>query len=140
MDETVPKRESLKRLKGVLAENPWLYQRLAIENDERHYTVRDLLDAELNLPIVFDYYHNRLNPSDFEPREVLQTWAGRVPEFHLSSEPEGKHRFGEHGDWVKLGDFLGFLRIFSGNQIDLILEAKQKERVVEKLIETLHNI
>jgi len=132
------KRESLKRLKNTLRENQWLYRYLAIENDERHYTVRDLLDAELDLPIVFDYYHNRLNPSEFEVSEILQTWSGRVPEFHLSSEPEGKHRFGEHGDWIRLEDFLDFLNRFGGNRIDLILEAKQKEKAVEKLLLELY--
>jgi len=128
------KRESLKRLKNTLRENQWLYRYLAIENDERHYTVKDLLDAELDLPIVFDYYHNRLNPSEFEVSEILQTWSGRVPEFHLSSEPKGKHRFGEHGDWIRLEDFMDFLNRFGGNRIDLILEAKQKEKAVEKLL------
>lgn len=132
------KRESLKRLKNTLRENQWLYRYLAIENDERHYTVKDLLDAELDLPIVFDYYHNRLNPSEFEVSEILQTWSERVPEFHLSSEPEGKHRFGEHGDWIRLEDFMDFLNRFGGNRIDLILEAKQKEKAVEKLLLELY--
>jgi UV DNA damage endonuclease len=132
------KEESLHRFRRLLRENPWLHRRLAVENDERHYTVRDLLDAELGLPIVFDYYHHTLNPSEFDPQEVLSSWRGRVPEFHLSSRPEGKHRFGEHGDWVRLEDFLSLVHMFGGNRIDLVLEAKQKERAVEKLLRELY--
>ncbi|MDW8096047.1 MAG: UV DNA damage repair endonuclease UvsE [Aquificaceae bacterium] len=129
------KKESLKRFKSVLKAYPWLTERLVVENDERHYTVEDLLLAELPIPVVYDHYHHSLNPSPFKPEELLLRWDDRVPEFHLSSKPEGKHRFGEHGKWVKLEDFLNFLDIFGGNRIDLILEAKAKEKAVERLMQ-----
>ncbi|MEN3028366.1 MAG: hypothetical protein ABDH29_03965 [Aquificaceae bacterium] len=109
-----------------------------MENDERHYTVRDLLLAELPVPVVYDHYHHSLNPSQFKPEELLSTWGDRTPEFHLSSKPEGKHRFGEHGEWVRLEDFLEFLEMFGGNRIDLVLEVKSKEKAVERLIQEIH--
>ncbi|MCS7196156.1 MAG: UV DNA damage repair endonuclease UvsE [Aquificaceae bacterium] len=129
------KQESIKRFKGVLSSNTWLLKRLVVENDERHYTVKDLLEAELPIPIVYDHYHNSLNPSTFEPKDVLQTWKERVPEFHLSSKPEGKHRFGEHGDWIKLEDFLDFVQCFGSNRVDTVIEAKKKELAVKRLME-----
>ncbi|MDW8032074.1 MAG: UV DNA damage repair endonuclease UvsE [Aquificaceae bacterium] len=129
------KQESIKRFKGVLSSNTWLLKRLVVENDERHYTVKDLLEAELPIPIVYDHYHNSLNPSTFEPKDVLQTWKERVPEFHLSSKPEGKHRFGEHGDWIKLEDFLDFVQCFGSNRVDTVIEVKKKELAVKRLME-----
>ncbi|MCX7989594.1 MAG: UV DNA damage repair endonuclease UvsE [Aquificaceae bacterium] len=129
------KQESIKRFKGVLSSNTWLLKRLVVENDERHYTVKDLLEAELPIPIVYDHYHNSLNPSTFEPKDVLQTWKEKVPEFHLSSKPEGKHRFGEHGDWIKLEDFLDFVQCFGSNRVDTVIEAKKKELAVKRLME-----
>lgn len=132
------KEQSLRRLREVLKRHPWLKRRIAIENDERHYTVRELLDAELEVPIVYDNYHHSLNPSDFEPEEVLETWNGRVPEFHLSSKPQKAHIFGEHGDWVELEDFLGLYGVFGPCRADVIVEAKMKEKAVEKLIKDLY--
>ena len=133
------KKDSVERFKKVLRSNSWLLKRLAVENDERHYTVRDLLEADLPIPIVYDHYHNSLNPSTFEAEDVLQTWKGRVPEFHLSSKPEGKHRFGEHGDWIKLEDFLAFVQVFGSKRVDTIIEAKKKELAVKRLMEDLRS-
>ncbi|MEN3046946.1 MAG: hypothetical protein ABDH49_08250 [Candidatus Hydrothermales bacterium] len=131
------KKESLKRFKSVIRSNSWLLERLAAENDGRYYTVEDLLLADFSLPIVYDYYHHSLNPSIFDPREVLESWKDRVPGFHLSSRPRGKYRFGEHGEWINLKDFIDFLEQFRNNRIDLILEAKGKEKAVKKLIEEI---
>ncbi|MCS7262438.1 MAG: UV DNA damage repair endonuclease UvsE [Aquificaceae bacterium] len=134
------KEGALKRFKKVLKEQGWLTERLVVENDERHYTVEDLLRAELPIPIVYDHYHHTLNPSNFQPDEVLSTWGDRVPEFHLSSKPEGRHRFGEHGEWVKREDFLVFLRLFGGRRVDLILEAKAKEKALQRLLTEIKSI
>lgn len=132
------KRESLSRLKGIIKGHSWLIERLALENDETHYTVSDLLPlAELGVPIVFDYYHHKLNPSEFTISDVINSWQGRVPEFHLSSFPDRKHRRGEHGDWIDLADFMDLLHLFQGHRFDLIIEAKMKEKAVQKLREEL---
>lgn len=129
------KRRSLERLKETVDKNPWLRQRLAVENDERFYTVVDLLDV--GLPLVYDHYHNSLNPSDFDPDDVIKTWRGKVPEFHLSSKPDRPHRFGEHGDYVSFVDFLDMYNTFKGYRVDVVVEAKKKEVAVKRLVESL---
>lgn len=135
------KEKSLRRLKDTISNNAWLIDRIALENDERYYTVADLIEVtDLGIPIVYDHYHHTLNPSYFEPMEIIKSWGGRTPEFHLSSEPERKHRFGEHGDWVKLENFLEFYEIFKGQRIDLILEAKKKEKAIEKLLKEIKRL
>lgn len=134
------KEKSLDRLRATIKENPWLIDRIALENDERYYTVADLLKfTDLNIPIVYDHYHHMLNPSHFEPIEIIESWRGRTPELHLSSKPEGRHRFGEHGNWVKLEDFLELYEIFKGYRVDLILEAKRKEKAIERLVREIQS-
>lgn len=132
------KRESLKRLMKVLSKHDWLRTRLAFENDERHYTVADLFAvAELGYPLVFDFYHHKLNPSYFDPEQIIKSWNKRRPEFHLSSLPQRPHRLGEHGDWVDPADFLTLVRLFNNYEYDIIVEAKQKEKAIIKLVQDL---
>ncbi|ODN29935.1 UV DNA damage repair endonuclease UvsE [Fervidobacterium thailandense] len=119
-------------------ENPWLLERLALENDERHFTVGDVLEiSAVGLPVVFDYYHHKLNPSEFSVPELMKTWGNRIPEFHISSEPESPKHFGEHGNWLKVEDFVGMVGMFQGHRIDVIVEAKQKEIAIERLFNEL---
>lgn len=137
------KREAMNRFMRVVRENDWLLRRLAIENDEKYYNVADVvkLGEELGLPVVFDYYHHVLNPSTFNMDKLVDTWSGVIPEFHLSSKPTRSHRFGEHGDYVKLEDFLGLLNIWGDRGfLDVIIEAKKKEKAIEKLLDELSRI
>lgn len=132
------KKESLKRLIKVLSKRDWLRARLAFENDEHHYTVSDLLAiAELGYPLVFDLYHHKLNPSYFDPEQIIKSWNKRRPEFHLSSLPQRPHRLSEHGDWVDPEDFFTLVRLFNHHTYDVIVEAKQKEKAIIKLIQSI---
>ncbi|MEM0487403.1 MAG: UV DNA damage repair endonuclease UvsE [Sulfolobales archaeon] len=137
------KREALKRFEKTIGENEWLTKRLAIENDEKYYTAEDVVELgeKLGLPVVFDYYHHLLNPSAFSIDRLVETWRGTTPEFHLSSLPEGVHKLGEHGDFVKLEDFLDLANLW-GNRgpLDVVIEAKKKEVAVEKLIQELERV
>lgn len=137
------KEESLRRFEKTVKENWWLTRRLAVENDERYYTTTDVLELseKLGLPVVFDYYHHLLNPSVFDMDRLVDTWRGTTPEFHISSMPDGFNRFGEHGDFVKLEDFLKLADLWSDRgPLDVIVEAKKKEKAVEKLIRELESL
>lgn len=134
------KREALARLEETVDGNPWLRSRLALENDERHYTAAEVVELaeSLGVPAVFDYYHHTLNPSRFSADRLLATWRGVTPEVHLSSAPDGPHRFGEHGDYVRLEDFRGMVSLLGGDRpLDVIVEAKKKELAVSRLLEEL---
>lgn len=99
------KKEAMKRFIATVKESSWLRERLAVENDERFYSVEEVLwiCERLDLPVVFDHYHHVLNPSNLETTKITDSWKASIPEFHLSSASE---RFGEHRDWVKLEDLL----------------------------------
>lgn len=137
------KAEAVRRFEETVEENDWLIRRLAVENDEKHYSAADVLEVgeRTGLPVVLDYYHHQLNPSPLDLDRIVQTWRGVAPEFHLSSPPEKPHRFGEHGDFVRLEDFLALASLWGDRgPLDVIIEAKKKERAVEKLVGELRSV
>lgn len=126
------KRGALKRLCETLEENNWLLKRMALENDEKHYTVSEVIEVSESFGIlaVYDHYHHKLNPSRFSVDSLLSTWHRVLPEVHISSEPSRSYRFGEHGDYLELRDFIEMLLIFpQDSSIDAIVEVKMKEKV-----------
>ncbi|MEM2002156.1 MAG: UV DNA damage repair endonuclease UvsE [Nitrososphaerota archaeon] len=134
------KMRALKRFEETVENNKWLTRRLALENDERHYTMSEVIEISesLGLPAVLDYYHHTLNPSKFSMDRLVSTWRNIVPETHLSSAPQRAHRFGEHGDYVEVRDFKNLISLFLGERaIDIIVEAKKKEKAISRLLEEL---
>ncbi len=135
------KDESIERLITTIEDNNWLKQRLALENDERIFNTKEILEVcqECNLPMVFDIYHHSLNQSEFEPKQIIKTWKNRRMKLHLSSKGEG--RFGNHADYIELKDFLALKDIFKDElkNIDIMVEAKKKELAIEKLKKEISN-
>ncbi len=107
-------------------------KRLSIENDDKGglFTVTELVPLHelIGIPIVFDYFHHRLNPGTQTEEEAFNTayntWKVR-PVFHYSSsrkvyeDPTCKKE--AHSDWVheRINTY--------GKDIDIILETKMKE-------------
>ncbi|GIW65508.1 MAG: UV damage endonuclease UvsE [Candidatus Parcubacteria bacterium] len=120
--------------------NNWLKSRLAIENDERCYHAKELIEIakELSLPIVFDWFHHQLNHSVFSLIDLIETWGNRTPEMHISSGSK-INKYG-HADYVNFKDFLNFLSFLNENsksqkiKIDILFEAKKKELAIKKFI------
>lgn len=134
------KRRALKNLYNVFEDNKWLLKRIALENDERYYTVQEVLEVaeSFSVPVVYDHYHHKLNPSNFDVDRLLSTWRNRTPETHISSPPSYPHKFGEHGDYVKAEDFVEMISMFPDSiDIDVIPEVKKKEIAIAKLAKEL---
>jgi UV DNA damage endonuclease len=114
--------------------------RLALENDDRIYTVRDLLPVcrELNIPLVYDLHHHRCNPDGLSIAEatslVIPTWkqVGREPYFHISSprNPWGSGQPRPHADYVDPTDFP---ECWKSLPATVDVEAKAKELAVLRL-------
>lgn len=121
--------------------------RLVLENCERQYSTRDCLDISeaCNIPVVFDFHHyncysivhdtkdnKQEELHDLLP-EVIETWKDRRVVMHVSEQGEG--RLGHHSDYIdKIPDSL--LAIMEDNtdlKIDLEVEAKMKEKAIQKL-------
>ncbi|KAG1715613.1 hypothetical protein ID866_1537 [Astraeus odoratus] len=123
-----------KTIKNGLPRN--VRDRLVLENDELCYTAGDLLPIckELEVPLVFDYHHDMLNPSaEFRPAEIIEQ-ANRIfhgrgikPKQHYSEPREGAISVMErraHSDRCQA------LPEGLPDDMDLMIEAKDKEQAV----------
>jgi UV DNA damage endonuclease len=118
--------------------------RIAVENDERTYTVRDLLPLcrRTGIPLVYDVHHHRCNPDGLRIEEAtveaLATWegSGREPLFHVSSPKNGWRSEDPrpHADYIDPADFPPGWRELD---ITVDVEAKAKELAVLKLAAAL---
>ncbi|HSK01784.1 MAG TPA: hypothetical protein VK932_11110, partial [Kofleriaceae bacterium] len=133
------KGASLERLATALAElSPRARRRVVLENDDRVYTVEDLLPIceRLGLPLVYDVHHHRCNPDRLSVERATElaaaTWRGREPWVHLSS-PAAGWSGGDprpHADYIRAADVPAY---WLGRSLTIDVEAKAKERAVLRL-------
>ncbi len=118
-------------------------KRLRLENDDKTYTVRDVLDVHglCGVPICFDIHHHNCN-NDGEPvdfAEILKTWEGfGTPKVHISTGKEGFTDL-RHHNLVSETDFQGLLLVLKGIDVDVMFEAKLKEQSVLPFVHQLMN-
>lgn len=141
------KKVSAERFKRNWARVPrHIAGRITIENDDKTYTAQDVLDLckALLLPMVLDIHHYKCNNEGESLEEVLpdiiSTWdaAGLPPKFHISS-PKSESDFRSHHDFVNPEDLYPFLRLARelNSDIDIMVEAKQKDRAMFQLVREL---
>ena len=132
------KGASLQRLrKNFQRLSVALQQKLALENDDRTYTVADLVPVcrELQVPLVYDVHHHRCNPDGLTVEEAtelsLDTWrkVGREPYFHISSPLNGWQGKDPrpHADYIVPADLPQCWRNLN---VTVDVEAKAKELAV----------
>ncbi len=116
--------------------------RLTIENDDKAsmYSVKDLMyiHNKINIPIVFDYHHHQFCTGDLIEQHALDlaitTWPkGITPAVHYS---ESKAL---HENNIKLkpqahSDYIQKLPETYNNDVDIMVEAKQKDLAILKFI------
>lgn len=112
--------------------------RLAFENDETVCTAEDVLHfcARVGAPAVFDVFHHRVNPSmpQRSLREIVEAFSSTWPaeerqEIHYSDQHPGKPP-GAHSEHIDVEAFARAYDALHGLELDVILEAKDKERSV----------
>ncbi len=119
-------------------------QRLTLENDDKLYTVEDLLPVcrDLGIPLVYDVHHHRCHPDSLAVEEAsriaAETWerADREPCFHISSPAEGWETKNprRHADYVDVHDFP---KSWVNLKATIDVEARAKELAVMKLMRDL---
>ncbi|MDQ3367850.1 MAG: UV DNA damage repair endonuclease UvsE [Myxococcota bacterium] len=134
------KPASLARLAaGLVRLSPRARRRVVLENDDRTYTVEDLLPVcrELGIPLIYDVHHHRCNPDALSVEDATRlasaTWGEREPWMHLSSPIDG-WQGGDprpHADYIKPADFPAS---WLGQRITIDIEAKAKEHAVLRLL------
>lgn len=114
--------------------------RIVIENDDRHFHVADVLETghALGVPVVFDNLHHQINGCDsLSPSEWIDacsaTWRGQdgAQKIHYSQQDEAK-RAGAHSQTIRVRDFVGFCETLLDNNIDIMIEVKDKNLSVIK--------
>ena len=127
-------------------------RRLTIENCEKCYSVRDCLDiaTQCGIPVIMDSHHydcyGILHPNETQESakelipEVLDTWKDRVPLFHISEQRVGA-RVGSHSDYIEnIPQYFLDVPLLYDKNIDIDVEAKQKEKAILKLYEKYPHI
>jgi len=121
---------------------PEIHRRLRLENDERAWSVRELLPIcqETGVPLIVDNRHHSLN--GVEPlaalpwSEVRATWGARLPKLHYAEQDPAK-RPGAHTEYLSAARFRAFRNDVGRDDVDVMLESKAKELALLRLREEL---
>lgn len=141
------KEESINRFyDGFSKLSDRLKSRIILENDDKLYTMEDVLDIcrHLNIPMVLDIHHDMCNPSRQRVKDliinVFNTWNDEIfpPKIHLSS-PKCDSDMRSHHDYINSDEFAVFLREIKGltGDFDVMIEAKMKDMALHKLMEDM---
>jgi UV DNA damage endonuclease len=122
--------------------------RLVIENDDKSYTIEDVLTIghKLSIPVIYDNLHNYLNPSDREKTDeyyinlVKPLWKieDGTQKIHFSIQDSIK-KGGSHSKTIDIKTFLQFCKGVKRDDIDIMLEVKDKNLSAIKCIQCLKN-
>ncbi len=110
-------------------------RRLAVENDDGRYNLRDCLriNALTEIPVLFDVFHHQVNSSGETIQEAFElftrTWkiGDGLPMVDYSSQ-NAEQRMGSHVDSIDLKEFKIFLNESKPYDFDVMLEIKDKEK------------
>jgi UV DNA damage endonuclease len=113
---------------------------LALENDERVWTVPEIVKTarSLGIPAITDSFHHGLNPGGLTLEKALDlslpTWdpPDARPKLHLSSQDPAKQP-GAHAYLVDLQDWHFLLSALGDHEADVMVEAKGKELALAPL-------
>lgn len=118
-------------------------QRLVVENDDKSYNIKDVLEIGnmLNIPVIFDNLHNIINPYDEKESELTwinhckgtwREWDGPQKIHYSQQDPSKKP--GSHSSTIEINEFMEFYEGLEGKDIDIMLEVKDKNLSAVKCI------
>lgn len=138
------KKQSMERFVNnysLLGNN--VKERLVIENDDKSYNINEVLEIgqTLNIPVIFDNLHNEINPYDKEKNEIYwiskckETWKEKdgYQKIHYSQQNPLK-KVGSHSNTIGVNKFVNFYENLSREDIDIMLEVKDKNLSAVKCI------
>jgi UV DNA damage endonuclease len=134
------KPTTAQRFVETLRPEEEVLRHLALENDERVWTVAEVAEVAefLDVPAITDTLHHNLNPAGLTLKEALDvtlpTWRIREapPKVHLSSQDPTKQA-GAHAYSVDLLDWHALRDALDGRDADVMVEAKGKEHALTPL-------
>ena len=108
--------------------------RLIIENDDKSYTIEEVLaiGKRNNIPVVYDNLHHALLPGDSEKgdayyiKEAGKTWKEKDGKQKIHySQTANNYKDGKHSKTIDLEIFSEFLKNIP--DVDIMLEVKDKD-------------
>lgn len=142
------KEESIKRFIRNFNNFPRrIQERLILENDDKVFTAKDVLQIckNLKVPMVLDiHHHNCKNEGEYIGdllEEIFNTWNDEIlpPKLHFSTPKEFENDR-KHADYIDADGFASFIQLVKSKvdrDIDIMIEAKKKDKALLKLIEDL---
>jgi len=116
--------------------------RLTVENDDKPslYTTEELYDSiykTIGIPVVFDYHHHDLHPGNQTEGEALDmalsTWpVGIRPVVHYSESRSDEHNDPKIKPQAHSDSYVRAINTY-GHEMDIMLEAKHKEKALFKM-------
>ena len=126
--------------------SPAIKNRLIIENDDRLYTIEDVLEISerTGAPVVYDNLHNAANPSNVNTtdaewiQKVQETWtqADGATKIHYSQQRKDA-RVGAHTETIYIEPFMAFYKSIEPLGVDIMLEVKDKNLSAVKVNATI---
>jgi UV DNA damage endonuclease len=146
------KADSLERFKENYTRLPAeIRKRIILENDDKIYTARDVLNLcqQLHIPMVLDIHHHWCNNDGDDIgdylQDILATWEKEKfpPKIHVSS-PRDERDYRAHADYVDVDFFLKFLsrvrQLNTDTDIDIMIEAKKKDGALFQLMKEIKDV
>ena len=141
------KISSIKRFHQNLKKLPKeIKKHITLENDDKTYDILETLTAceKEKVPMVLDYHHYLANSGEIDLplylERIFKTWDkfNTVPKVHISS-PKSEQAFRSHADYVSLDFVLPFLEMAKelNQDFDIMIEAKQKNLAMQKLVDEI---
>ncbi len=122
---------------------------MTLENDDKTYNVEETLITceKENIPMILDYHHFMANKGEVDLplylQRIFDTWKERnlIPKVHISS-PKSEESYRSHADFVSMDFVRPFLEMAKtlNQDFDIMIEAKQKNLAMHKLIEDIATI
>jgi len=112
-----------------------IYNRLALENDHKNYTLEDVLKTSvlLFIPTVLNIHNHFLNSGASHAgtlagliNRAKATWRGSRPIIDYSHDENGAHQYVRHGDYINIRKFRLLRPLLEGT--DVIIEMRGKEQ------------
>ena len=126
-----------------------LKSKFVFQNDDKTFTTKEVLTLcqEIKAPMVLDVQHHNCNSGgdELEPMlsDIFSTWKDEPlpPKLHFSS-PKDTEKDRKHADYINAEDFACFIEkcIPLGFDLDIMLESKQKDLALYKLVQDIKEI
>lgn len=121
-------------------------KRLVIENDDRYYSIRDVLyiSSRTGIPVVFDTLHHEIVHDDTQSvmtwmKKAKATWKAKDgrQKIHYSQQDINK-KIGAHSQTINANELFTYLEKYQIQDVDIMLEVKDKNISAIKCTNYLH--